>query len=69
MATRTPRAPRVAAEPSLTVVQAMARLQVGRTAIYDLIKSRKLASFHVGRLRRIRESALEAYIASQEAAE
>lgn len=65
----TTRTPARQADPALTVEQAMARLQIGRTAIYDLMKSGRLRSFKVGRLRRIRESALETYMAAQEAAE
>ncbi|MBT2472101.1 helix-turn-helix domain-containing protein [Streptomyces sp. ISL-66] len=42
----------------LTVPQVMARLQLGRTAVYDLIRTRQLASITLGRARRIPTHAL-----------
>lgn len=48
---------------ALTVPEVMARLRVGRHAVYDLIRSRELASIKVGRARRIPVTALSAYIA------
>ncbi|PWI17865.1 DNA-binding protein [Streptomyces sp. Act143] len=46
----------------LTVAEVMARLKYGRSKVYDLIRSKRLASFTEGRCRRIPESALEEYI-------
>ncbi|MCX5391291.1 helix-turn-helix domain-containing protein [Streptomyces sp. NBC_00094] len=37
----------------LTVPEVMARLKLGRSTVYDLIRSRRLASITVGRARRI----------------
>lgn len=37
----------------LTVPEVMARLRLGRSTVYDLIRSRRLASITVGRSRRI----------------
>lgn len=42
----------------LTVPQVMERLQLGRTAVYDLIRTRQLASITLGRARRIPTHAL-----------
>ncbi|MBS2962104.1 helix-turn-helix domain-containing protein [Actinocrinis puniceicyclus] len=47
---------------ALTVPEVMAALRVGRHAVYDLIRSRQLASIKVGRARRIPVTALSAYI-------
>lgn len=47
----------------LTVDQAAARLQVSRWTVYNLIRSRELASVTIGRSRRISEAALLDYIA------
>ncbi|MFF1739254.1 helix-turn-helix domain-containing protein [Streptomyces mirabilis] len=46
----------------LTVPQVMERLQLGRTAIYDLIRTRQLASITLGRARRIPTHALDHFI-------
>ncbi|MFJ3880415.1 helix-turn-helix domain-containing protein [Streptomyces sp. NPDC090077] len=42
----------------LTVPQVMARLQLGRSAAYDLLRTRQLASITLGRARRIPSHAL-----------
>lgn len=47
----------------LTVDQVVARLQVSRWTVYNLIRSRALASVTIGRCRRIAETALHDYIA------
>jgi excisionase family DNA binding protein len=47
----------------LTVAEAAARLRIGRTTVYSLIKTGELASVTVGRLRRIRPADLAAYAA------
>ncbi|MFE6360180.1 helix-turn-helix domain-containing protein [Streptomyces sp. NPDC057806] len=46
----------------LTVDEVMSRLKYGRSKVYDLIRSKRLASFTEGRCRRIPESALQDYI-------
>ncbi|MFI9250728.1 excisionase family DNA-binding protein [Streptomyces sp. NPDC053069] len=55
----------------LTVDQVAERLGISRWKVNDLIRSRELASFEIGRCRRISETAVDAYIslrAEQEAA-
>ncbi|MFC8256721.1 MULTISPECIES: helix-turn-helix domain-containing protein [unclassified Streptomyces] len=49
----------------LTVPEVMARLKVGRTAVYDLIRTRRLPSLTIGRSRRIPADALHAFLASR----
>ena len=46
----------------LTVPQVMARLQLGRSAVYDLLRTRQLASITLGRSRRIPAHALTDFI-------
>ncbi|MFF9572789.1 helix-turn-helix domain-containing protein [Streptomyces sp. NPDC014685] len=46
----------------LTVPQVMARLQLGRSAVYDLLRSGQLASITLGRARRIPAQALTDFI-------
>ncbi|MFB8780045.1 helix-turn-helix domain-containing protein [Streptomyces albogriseolus] len=46
----------------LTVPQAMARLKIGRSALYDLLRTRRLASLTIGRARRIPAHALDDYV-------
>lgn len=46
----------------LTVPQAMARLKISRSALYDLLRTRNLASLTIGRARRIPAHALDDYI-------
>jgi excisionase family DNA binding protein len=48
----------------LTVEDVMARLKVGRHMVYDLIRSRRLASVQIGRCRRIPDQSLKQYIDS-----
>ena len=52
-----------ATEELLTVPEVMARLRLGRSKVYDLIRSRRLASITVGRSRRIPVSAVRDFIA------
>ncbi|MFF1423133.1 helix-turn-helix domain-containing protein [Streptomyces sp. NPDC058280] len=52
----------VAALELLTVPQVMARLQLGRSAVYDLLRSGQLASITLGRARRIPSHALTDFI-------
>ncbi|WP_328544379.1 helix-turn-helix domain-containing protein [Streptomyces europaeiscabiei] len=46
----------------LTVPQVMARLQLGRSAVYDLLRSGQLVSITLGRARRIPTHALTDFI-------
>jgi excisionase family DNA binding protein len=45
-----------------TVDDVMARLQVGRHTVYQLIRSRRLHSVRIGRCRRIPATALTTYL-------
>ncbi|MEW2109593.1 helix-turn-helix domain-containing protein [Streptomyces albidoflavus] len=49
-------------EELLTVPQVMARLQLGRSAVYDLLRTRELASITLGRARRTPTHALADFI-------
>ncbi|MGY3059182.1 excisionase family DNA binding protein [Streptomyces sp. TE3672] len=46
----------------LTVPEAMARLKIGRSALYDLLRTRRLASLTIGRARRIPAHALDDHV-------
>ncbi|AZM61974.1 MULTISPECIES: helix-turn-helix domain-containing protein [unclassified Streptomyces] len=46
----------------LTVPEAMARLKIGRSALYDLLRTHRLASLTIGRARRIPAHALADYV-------
>lgn len=46
----------------LTVEEAADLLKVGRTTVYDLIRTGRLSSIMIGRLRRIRHSDVLAYL-------
>ncbi|MFE9465431.1 helix-turn-helix domain-containing protein [Streptomyces virginiae] len=46
----------------LTAPEAMARLKIGRSALYGLLRTRRLASLTIGRARRIPAHALADYI-------
>ncbi|MFD3902885.1 helix-turn-helix domain-containing protein [Streptomyces sp. CB04723] len=46
----------------LTVPQVMARLQLGRSAVYDLLRTGQLASITLGRARRSPAHALTDFI-------
>ncbi|WP_329364143.1 helix-turn-helix domain-containing protein [Streptomyces sp. NBC_01483] len=46
----------------LTVPQVMERLQLGRTTVYDLIRTRQLPSLTLGRARRVPTHALTDFI-------
>ncbi|MEU6115065.1 excisionase [Streptomyces sp. Ru73] len=54
-----------ATDELLTVPEVMTRLKLGRSTIYDLIRSRRLVSIKVGRARRIPLSSLRDFIADQ----
>ncbi|MFE3499607.1 helix-turn-helix domain-containing protein [Kitasatospora sp. NPDC059160] len=49
----------------MTVREVMARLKLGRSAVYDLIRSKRLRSITIGRARRIPYGAYRAFVASQ----
>ncbi|WP_062216869.1 helix-turn-helix domain-containing protein [Streptomyces sp. NBRC 109706] len=49
----------------LTVPEVMARLKLGRTAVYELIRSGRLSSLTIGRARRVPVSALRDFIANE----
>ncbi|MEU9130697.1 helix-turn-helix domain-containing protein [Kitasatospora sp. NPDC048540] len=46
----------------LTVPEVMARLKISRSTVYDLIRTRQLASLTIGRARRIPTHALTVLI-------
>ncbi|MFJ4368221.1 helix-turn-helix domain-containing protein [Streptomyces chartreusis] len=46
----------------LTVPEVMARLKLGRTKVYDLIRTRRLVSIKVDGCRRIPDTAVRAFI-------
>ncbi|MFF5427038.1 MULTISPECIES: helix-turn-helix domain-containing protein [unclassified Streptomyces] len=49
----------------LTVPEVMERLKLGRSMVYDLIRSRRLVSITIGRSRRIPADAVRDFIAGQ----
>ncbi|MCX4449327.1 helix-turn-helix domain-containing protein [Streptomyces sp. NBC_01789] len=49
----------------LTVPQVMARLKLGRSTVYDLIRSRRLVSITIGRSRRIPADAVRDFIVNE----
>ncbi|MDK1476996.1 helix-turn-helix domain-containing protein [Streptomyces sp. 549] len=49
----------------LTVPEVMVRLRLGRSTVYDLIRSGRLTSITIGRARRIPASALREFITHQ----
>lgn len=50
---------------ALTVPEVMSALRLSRSKVYDLIRSKQLLSFTVGRARRIPADALTRYIREQ----
>ncbi|AIR99106.1 helix-turn-helix domain-containing protein [Streptomyces glaucescens] len=54
-----------AAPEALTVPEVMTALRLSRSKVYDLMRSRQLASFTVGRSRRIAPDSLRAFIQAQ----
>jgi excisionase family DNA binding protein len=54
----TARAQRTSVEDYMTVAEVAERLKISRWKVYELIRSRELASFLVGRCRRIPASAV-----------
>lgn len=55
----------IASTELLTVPRVMERLQLGRTAVYDLLRTRKLPSLALGRARRIPAHALDHLITTR----
>ncbi|EXU63165.1 excisionase [Streptomyces sp. PRh5] len=53
------------AEDLLTVPEVMIRLRLGRSKVYDLIRSRRLPSITIDRARRIPASAVRGFIADR----
>ncbi|WP_432044375.1 helix-turn-helix domain-containing protein [Streptomyces asiaticus] len=53
------------ADELLTVPEVMARLKIGRSTVYDLIRSRRLGSITIGRARRVPAVALRDFIDHQ----
>ncbi|WJV47526.1 helix-turn-helix domain-containing protein [Streptomyces flavofungini] len=49
----------------LTVPDVMAWLKVGRTTVYDLIRTHRLPSLTIGRSRRIPAAGVREYLASR----
>ncbi|MFG2219028.1 helix-turn-helix domain-containing protein [Streptomyces sp. NPDC048685] len=49
----------------LTVPEVMARLKLGRSTVYDLIRSRQLVSITIGRSRRIPADAVRNFIVNE----
>ncbi|MEV6673283.1 helix-turn-helix domain-containing protein [Streptomyces sp. NPDC051162] len=49
----------------LTVPEVMARLKISRSTVYNLIRTRQLASITIGRARRIPAHALNALVHHQ----
>jgi excisionase family DNA binding protein len=54
-----------AAPELLTVSDVMARLKVGRSKVYDLIRTRRLASIKIDGARRIPADALRDFVQAQ----
>ncbi|MFG2889285.1 helix-turn-helix domain-containing protein [Streptomyces sp. NPDC048248] len=54
-----------ATDELLTVPEVMARLRLGRSTVYDLIRSHRLISIKVGRARRVPLSSLRDFITNQ----
>ncbi|MYS25286.1 MULTISPECIES: helix-turn-helix domain-containing protein [unclassified Streptomyces] len=49
-------------EELLTVPDVMARLKVGRSTVYELLRTRRLTSVTIGRSRRVPASAVRTFI-------
>ncbi|MGW4910000.1 helix-turn-helix domain-containing protein [Streptomyces sp. NPDC004270] len=49
----------------LTVREVTATLKIGRTKVYDLIRTKELPSLTIGRSRRIPAKAVRAYLTSR----
>jgi excisionase family DNA binding protein len=49
----------------LTVPEVMTRLKLGRSKVYDLIRTRRLPSITIGRARRVPADAVQDFIRDQ----
>jgi excisionase family DNA binding protein len=49
----------------LTVPEVMARLKLGRTKVYDLIRTKELPSLTIGRSRRVPSECVRSYLDSR----
>ncbi|WP_406341450.1 helix-turn-helix domain-containing protein [Streptomyces sp. NBC_00648] len=49
----------------LTVAEVVCKLKIGKSAVYDLLRTRRLPSIKVGRSRRIPLDGYRAYVASR----
>ena len=49
----------------LTVPEVMARLKLGRSKVYDLIRTRRLSSITIDRARRVPAAAVQDFIRDQ----
>ncbi|GAA2242359.1 MULTISPECIES: helix-turn-helix domain-containing protein [Streptomycetaceae] len=49
----------------MTVAEVMERLRLGRSAVYDLLRSKRLTSITIGRARRIPYGSYRAFVASR----
>ncbi|MFB7911365.1 MULTISPECIES: helix-turn-helix domain-containing protein [Kitasatospora] len=47
----------------LTIPDVMAQLQLGRSTVYDLIRTRRLPSVTIGRSRRVPAAAVRTFVA------
>ncbi|MFD0564640.1 helix-turn-helix domain-containing protein [Kitasatospora saccharophila] len=47
----------------LTIPDVMAQLQLGRSTVYDLIRTRRLPSVTIGRSRRVPVAAVRTFVA------
>ena len=51
----------MAREPDLTIDAAAAELSISRSKLYELLRMGEVASYYIGRARRIRRDSLDAY--------
>ncbi|WP_431784029.1 helix-turn-helix domain-containing protein [Streptomyces chumphonensis] len=49
----------------LTVPEVMAQLKLGRSAVYELIRTHRLASITIGRARRIPADAVRVFVSNE----
>ncbi|MEV0191719.1 helix-turn-helix domain-containing protein [Kitasatospora purpeofusca] len=49
----------------MTVPEVMTRLRLGRSAVYDLIRTNRLRSITIGRARRITYGSYRSFVASR----
>ena len=56
-------------EEMLTPDEVQKRLYIGRTKVYELLKTKEIKSLRIGRVYRVSEEALQSYIKACEAEE